>query len=355
MRNKDSVTIGDLYGNMLNEVKKTVVQESAVKSPPQNAFSSKSAKPTLAGGPASADGYETALHDSIMYAYSNPSANKVVKTNKGRQSEYYFGSTPKVTSKPSEEDEEVKDDEEIEDEEEDDVEEDEEDTDDSEDSDDSEKEDKKKEWVKPWEKDDDADEDEEILESKKISKKTLNKNMKTKSTFDTLYAKVLKEQFGMEEDGNDFGAVGIDDDPTDADLGDDFGGEGGEEDTVTFTLDRATAQTLIDVLQGALGGGEEDFGDEGEDDGLDFGDEGEDEGGGDFDEDEEGEAKPAPDKKAVFQSKNNKVGGKVKPKGGKASSEVTDEVGTKTNASTSYTDGKNNKVNTSVKPGDFFK
>jgi hypothetical protein len=52
-------------------------------------------------------------------------------------------------------------------------------------------------------------------------------------------------------------------------------------------------------------GGDDDFGSEGDD--------------MDFEEDEETQGtKPAPDKKAAFQAKSNKVGGKANPKGGQA-------------------------------------
>lgn len=344
MRNNDQVSLGDLYGDILGDVRKVIVKESSKKTP-DNAFSGKDQKPKLDGGPESADGFNKSLHDQIMDGYNNPSKNKVTKTSGGREATDYFGTNnkPKVTD----EDEETNEEEECED--------------DTEDGDDSKKSTKKKEWVKPWEKKEATEEDEEeISESSKISTTKLNTNMsKQKLTFDQIYKKVLSENFGQEDETNDLDALGLDGDESDADLGDDFGGDEGVEDSVTFTLDRATAQTLIEVLQGALGDeeGEDDGLEDEGDGGLDFGDEGDDEGGLDFDEDEEsGAPKAAADKKGAFQSKNNKVGGKVKPKGGKASSEVTDEVGTKTNASTTYKDGKNNKVNASLKQGaEFFK
>ena len=96
-----------------------------------------------------------------------------------------------------------------------------------------------------------------------VSNKTgENNNMKNK--FDELYSKAINEQVDADVD---FEA------PMDADI-DAFGGE--EEDTeVTITLDRDLAQKLCEVIQAAVGDGEEEgedlMGGEGEED--DFGDE----------------------------------------------------------------------------------
>ncbi len=214
-----------------------------------------------------------------------------------------------------------------------------------------------------------------VKESNKVAKQTLNTFMKKQSTFDKLYSQVIKENWGIEDAEDDIGALGLGDATPDSDLGDDFGGdEGGDEfggDEVTITLDKATAQTLIDLLQGAIGGDEggeeDDFGGEGEIEGgdegdLDFGGE-EDNEEMDFEEDEEtyGTKTNAPDKKKVFQSKNNKVGGKIKPSSKKASSDVTDDVGDDGDFGHAITspkkvnDGKNNKVGNLSKGQDFFK
>lgn len=232
-----------------------------------------------------------------------------------------------------------------------------EDEEDDSDEGEDEKDDKKKEWKKPWEKDENEEDEEQIQESVKKSQKTLNKGMAKKSIFDTLYAKCLNENFGQgfEDEGDDLGALGLDDASTDDEMSDDFGS--GEDDSVTFTLDRATAQTLIEVLQGALGDEEEgadEFG--GEDD--DFVDD-EDDGGMDFEEDEEVQGtKPAPDKKAAFQGKSNKVSSKLTSKGGKAKTDVTDKVGTKDGAPPiTALQGKGNQVpGSSLKAkADYFK
>lgn len=159
-------------------------------------------------------------------------------------------------------------------------------------------------------------EEKEIQESRKIGKQILNTVMTRKTlSFDKLFRSVVNENYtGMEDAEDDVDAFGLEDEMTDDEIGSDIGG-----DEVTFTLDKATAQKLHDVLMAALGG-EEEGGDEGEDLDFDMGDEDEDDMGGDFEEDEE---TPAIGK---LTGKPNTVG-KVKPKGGKASSDVTDKVG----------------------------
>lgn len=218
-----------------------------------------------------------------------------------------------------------------------------------------------------------------VKESKKVAKQTLNTFMKNQSTFDRLYSKVIKENWGIEDAEDDIGALGLGDATPDSDLDNDFGGGdeggddfGGEGDEVTISIDKATAQTLIDLLQAAIGGGDEggedDFGGEGDieggdEGGLDFGGPDEDNEEMDFEEDEEtyGTKTNAPDKKKVYQSKNNKVGGKVKPSGKKASSDVTDKVGDDGDFGHAITspkkvnDGKQNKVGNLNKGQDFFK
>jgi hypothetical protein len=221
-------------------------------------------------------------------------------------------------------------------------EEDEEDDTEDEECDECDDEPKKKEWKRPWEDDDNEEDEETVQESVKVLKKTLNKGMAKKSIFDTLYKKCLNENFGqdMGED-DDLGALGLDDASTDDDLDDDFHSE--EDDGVTFTLDRATAQALMSVLQGALGDDEDDSGEfedetedefENEDDGMDF------------EEDEEVQGtKVAADKKAAFQGKSNKVSSKVTAKKAKAKTDVTDEVGIKDGAlPITALQGKGNQV-----------
>lgn len=160
-----------------------------------------------------------------------------------------------------------------------------------------------------------SEEEKELQESRKMGKQILNTVMTRKTlSFDKLFRSVVNENYtGMEDAEDDVDAFGLEDEMTDDEMGSDMGG-----DEVTFTLDKATAQKLHDVLMAALGG-EEEGGDEGEDLDFDMGDEDEDMGG-DFEEDEE---TPAIGK---LTGKPNKVG-KLKASGGKASSDVTDKVG----------------------------
>jgi hypothetical protein len=166
-----------------------------------------------------------------------------------------------------------------------------------------------------------SEEEKELQESRKMGKQILNKVMTRKTlSFDKLFRSVVNENYmgGPEDAEDDVDAFGLDDEMTDDEMDSDFGGG---EDEVTFTLDRATAQKLHDVLMTVLGG-EEEGGDEGEgEDELEFdmGDEGED----DMMNREEDEETPAIGK---LTGRPNTVG-KVKAKGGKASSDVTDKVG----------------------------
>jgi len=89
--------------------------------------------------------------------------------------------------------------------------------------------------------------------NEKRSRKALNNSMK-KTTFDKIYEAVMDgdydelDELGVDTDANsEFGELGSD---LESDLED-------TGDEVTFTLDRATAQALCDVLQGALGGAED--------------------------------------------------------------------------------------------------
>jgi len=305
MKKQDATSIGDMYGKMLNTFKYNLKESN------KNAFGD---HPELVGNGPKTDGYNDALEDDLGKPKS-----KRQKTVKKLQDKIDSGSL----------------------------------------SDDQNKKIKRQISLMTAEE---AEEEEFIKENKKNIRSMVNNTM-SKSVFDKLYNKVLKENFGQ-DDNNDVDALGLDDASPDSEFGDDFGDdevgdeEGGGE--VTFTLPKDVAQQLIDVLQGALGG-EEDFGDEGDD--LDFGDEGgdefEDEGDDfSFDEDEEEGTKVAPDKKKVFQAKSNKVSGHPAPKSGKAKTDVTDETGTKDGAPNfSALQGKNNQVpgSTLKKSSDYFK
>lgn len=196
------------------------------------------------------------------------------------------------------------------------------------------------------------EEDEESLkESRKIARKSLNNFMRQKSVFDRLYANVMKESFGMPggqsgspyedaEDANDLDALGLDEVTPD----DELGGEG-EGDEVTFTLDRATAEKLHEVLMSVLGGdsGEDEMGEDemGEDE---MGEE----GGMEMGEEDEEELGHAGVNAKYNDGKSNKVGS-LKPVTGAASSKYTDKVGDDgdlghAGVNAKYNDGKNNKV-----------
>lgn len=298
MRKKDMFSLGNLYGEQLNSLRKNLNESTG---PGGKSLDDNDARKLVNGGPSEKGGYKKALHDEDEETEDE-------ETDKAKANLF-----------------------------------------------------KKKKKV--------------VKESGKSARKTLNTPMKKQSTFDRLYSQVLKENWGIEDAEEDIGALGLGDATPDSDLEDDFGGSedefGGEGEEITITLDKATAQTLIDLLQGAIGGGEgeDEFGGEGEieDGGLDFesedDDSEEDNEEMDFEEDEEtyGTKTNAPDKKKAFQSKNNKVGGKIKPSSKKASSEVTDDVGDDGDFGHAITspkkvnDGKQNKVGNLTKGADFFK
>lgn len=301
MRHNDAVTIGDMYGKMLNPLRYTLKESN------KNAFGN---QPEIVGDGPKTDGYNEALNDE------KPKGTKRQETVK------------KLDSKLK----------------------------DNKLSEDQKKKIKKQRDAMTAEE---AEEELFVKENRKNIRTMVNNNM-SKSVFDKLYNKVLKENFGQED--QDVDALGLDDSTPDSDFGDDFGGDElgeGEGEEVTFTLPKDVAQQLIDVLQASIGGGEEDFADEGDD--LDFG--GEDDFGGeedgmDFEEDEEEGTKPAVDKKKAFQGKSNKVSGPPAPKSGKAKTDVTDETGTKDGAPNfSALQGKNNQVpgSTLKKAADYFK
>jgi len=167
----------------------------------------------------------------------------------------------------------------------------------------------------------------------KIAQKSLNNFMKKKSIFDKLYENVMSGGGPLGGGGapnldnamdetDELDALGIE-----GEVEDELGGEGEE---VTFTLDRDTAQKLIDVLQAAIGGGEEfdmedtdmeDMGEDMEDEGM-----GEEDEQAFWDEDEEELGHAGVNAKEPNMGKNNKVGN-LKVQSGQASSKYTDKVG----------------------------
>jgi len=191
-----------------------------------------------------------------------------------------------------------------------------------------------------------GEEDEEtIKESRKIAKDSINNFMKSKSIFDKLYENVMGQPgaaapMGSEmEETDELGALGIETD-----------GEGMEEtgEEVTFTLDRETAQKLIDVLQAAIG--DEAEGGEYESEGDTEEGDGEEAEEGFWDEDEEDLGAENLSKEVNF-GKNNKVGA-LKTQSGGATSAYTDKVGQDGDHGHALVNakepnmGKNNKVGT---------
>lgn len=321
MKKKDSVCIGDIYGKMLNSFKYHNLRESKGKN--KNAFGE---QPELVGKGPKTDGYNDALNDNKDCCDEDEESPKLTKRQQTTKTMEDKLKNPKLSKDQK---------------------------------------DKLKKQIS-LRTAEEAEEELFFKESRKNNRSMVNSIM-SKSVFDKLYSKVLKENFG--QDDSDLDALGLDDATPDADLGDDFGSdefgddEGGDE--VSFSLPRDLAQQLVDVLQGVLGG-EEDVGDEfGGDDELDFGDdEGGDEFGDDeedemsFEEDEEVGTKTAPDKKKAYMGKDNKVSGPPKPKSGHAKADVTDDTNTTNGAPPiAALQGKNNQVpgSTLKKATDYFK
>lgn len=182
---------------------------------------------------------------------------------------------------------------------------------------------------KPIEKDkkskDNAYDVDKFSESvQKKDKKAINNFMKSK--FDELFENVMSGDDDLADLGvsDDAGAVG---EPGD---GGDLGDGSGEAETVTVTLDKATAQTLCDLLQASLGSGDlEEVGGESDD----FG--GDDAG---FGGDASGDVDLSKESTDIEELKNDgkkfqepgsiKVGVKSDPgKGKTGDGKVTDKVG----------------------------
>lgn len=201
-------------------------------------------------------------------------------------------------------------------------------------------------------------------------KRSIN-NFMSKSLFEKLFEQVMDNEnipspttdnqaLGLpdgdygNEDGSGAGDGGGEDDMGD-DMGDDM-----EGDEITLTLPREVAQQLCDMLSQQLGGDEEDMGDE-EDD---FGDDDDgmegDEDMGDQDMGDQG-MKEGIDMKEVpsghgmgLTGKNNKVGGKVKSRGGRAEVPKPPAIHTGGPFTKGYNNGKNNKVSRLNKGDEFF-
>lgn len=322
MRNTDQVTIGDIYGDMLKKVK-TITESKAPKTqkvgkPGKNAFNTPN--PLKDGGPSEKGGYCKALNDK-----------EEDEEDKNKDDENYYGVGGKGIATVKEKIKNEKD---------------------------PAKKAKLEAQLKKM-----GNNAQITSESKKIARERLNTFMTKKSTFDKLVESVLNENWmNSQEDAEaqEVDALGLGDEPTDDEVGDDFGSE--EDDQVTVTMSRSVAQELMALLQAAVGDETEDMLEgEGEDDGLDFGDEGlEDEDENTFEEDEETETIGAKDSKGggethkLQQKGNMKVQGKPQPKGSQtANAKVTDKTGTEY-STPAYQDGKNNKVSNIRQATDYF-
>ena len=223
-------------------------------------------------------------------------------------------------------------------------------------------------------------------ESKKIARNRLNTFMTKKSTFDKLFESVMGGEFDRQEDAQEVDALGLGDAPMDDEFGDDEFGD--DEDQVTFTLDRATAQKLHDVLMGVLDGGEGDDLDFDDDDDYGMDDDGMDDDGMDEDEmDYDGMGNEEDEERGFYptdkvgndgtvgakdgkgggqqhklQGRNNKVNGRPQPKGQKTKVVgTTDKVGNDgdyghaLHGAKQPDMGKQNKVSDIRQSEDFFR
>jgi hypothetical protein len=294
---KDSSTIGSIYGDMLNKLRRNVVNESKHTKVPVGEIGE---SPLTKGGPQNTGGYMETKLDK----------NKLSK--KELDDNYYnIGNLSYADDDCCDDTEE--------------------------------------------------DEEEFSEETKKIAQNSLNTFMRKRSIFDKLFENAMNgSDFGGQntdmDETQELDALGIeggdDEDMDDLDVDMEEGG-----DEVTITIPRDLAVQLHSVLADIIGGEEEvdemedDF-DGGDDlEGDDFGDDTEDEECDyDMDEDEEDLGHPNTGSvKNVDMGKNNKVGN-VKPKGGTASSAYTNKVGADGDHGHSLVNakqpnmGKNNKV-----------
>jgi hypothetical protein len=283
MFKKDMQQIGDIYGNVLNSLKHTIVKEGKQ---PANAFNSDF--PKQDGGPSEKGGYHKALNDSCSCDCDDCKCND---SNHEEDSEETFNNKALESINSKLENSDL--------------------TDEQRES----LEKKKKEIERNLQ----SEEGEENIheDTRKNAKEILNNIMTRKTlSFNKLYNSLLNENFGMNDEGaeDDIKGLGLDDEMSDDEIGDEVESEG----DVTIKLDRATAEKLLDIIGAAMDESETES--KGEGDELDFG--GEDEGPEFGEEDEETFGKGL-----KLTGKSNVVTSKVKPKGGSASSDVTDEVG----------------------------
>ena len=192
-------------------------------------------------------------------------------------------------------------------------------------------------------------------------KRSIN-NFMSKSLFEKLFEQVMDNE-NIPSPETDSQALGL----PDGDYGDEDGsgaGDGGGEDNmgdamggdeITLSLPREVAQQLCDMLNQQLEGGD-DMDDDmvGEDD---FGDEDD----GEIEDEDEGNLGEGIDIKELpsahgmgLTGKGNKVGSKVKPKGGRAEVPKIPAVNTGSPFNKGYHNGKNNKVGNLKQDEEFF-
>ena len=190
---------------------------------------------------------------------------------------------------------------------------------------------KKKKYTKIYESLEEYSLDEESSQiSEKIARDGLNNFMKQKSVFDKLYEKVMVNENFDEMESEDFDALGLDGATPDDELE-------GEGDEITVTLSKDVAQALCDVLQAAMGESDDEDGDE-------FGADSEGPGEGQFgEEDEEGIDTGSTMSTSYDDGKNNKVGD-LSPRGAASHKGANIKLDNGSNLKTAYNDGKSNKV-----------
>ena len=331
MSKDDINSLGSLYGGMLNGLKKDLIKEGKVG--PNEIGESELED----GGPEAADGFAEAEVDLAKLTDKQAEDNAYNIDNLSYTSSYM----------PEEDEEGKHDDKDGKKEKCDyvDCEEDKEDEEDAEEKIDlmnafdkgTDSEDKDTEEDKLIDKklfDDDDEEDEESSQiSEKIAQDSLNNFMSKKSYFDRLYENVMGDEFPNDMAPSDeLDALGIDD-----------SGEG--EDEITVTLSRDVAKALCDVLQGAMGEGDLEDGDEGDNN---FGGEEAEESSPYAEEDEEGIDTGSTLSTSYDDGKHNKVGD-LNPKGGAAHKGANAKLDSGSNLKTAYNDGKSNKVGSLAK------
>ena len=325
MRKKENITLGDIYGDILKGVQ--TIEEKNCGCPiklKDNAFTDDN--PLQSGGPSEQGGYHKALNDEdemIQNGDEDMSVEEHIEMLKRKLADKTLA--PEIRFQINKQIEQLS---------------------------------KKPETAV-------------VRESKKIARRRLNTFMTKKSTFDKLFESVMNENWmgGDQDEQSDIPALGLDDAPTDDEV-DMESGEGDDDKfTVTvggidMTLDRATAQQLHDDLMTALGESEDEMDFEDESEEYDDEDEPEDEDEEYFDEDEEtigDHDTKLNSAQAKLTGKSNKVNGRPQPKGGTASSDVTDKVGNNGDHGHAIynakkpNDGRNNKVSNLRQAEDFFR